>query len=75
MLSFRMMIQEKIEYVSHLWDKLSPRERLVKFHFSNSLILYKDWKELSLHESDIVMNAARILVIGLKECMQQQLST
>ena len=56
-----MTIERNDTMISSLWDSLTPRERIIKFHMGNSLRMYQSWNELTYTDRGLILNAGRIL--------------
>jgi hypothetical protein len=50
-------------YTSNLWKYLSPRERIIQLHLSNSPFAYKDWDEFTEKEQETIITMAKIFCI------------
>jgi hypothetical protein len=51
--------------VGDLWDSLSPRERVIRFHVAFTPMTSKSWIELSTGEQNLVMlNAKHLHLAG-----------
>ena len=51
----------KTNLVREQWEKLTPRERIIKFHMANSPVAFKTWTKLSDTEKQTMTNVAHIL--------------
>jgi len=50
------------EGIAYYWDQLTPDQRKRVFRFSKkALFVYSKWSDLTDHERDIIINAARII--------------
>jgi hypothetical protein len=48
------------EMIADLWTQLTGRERVLKFHLSNSPMMYVTWNDLDDRQKGIILNAGRI---------------
>lgn len=53
-------VKAMFERVGTLWDSLTPRERVLKFHIAHTMMAYKSWKDMTSADNHVVMTAAAI---------------
>jgi hypothetical protein len=54
----KLAMARSFEYVGVQWNSMTPRERVLLYHISNSPTAYKTWSEMTTSENWTVMEAA-----------------